>query len=128
MINIRTSKLNFLKKATGEHLSMDEKRELIEQRHIEMREILSKPPVTKEDWKTFEYASQDNPGRNIKFGRNGAEVKIKKGKIKFMKDGYFKTGPFSVKLEQNKLIINFENNLEKLTMITDEKTLMGTKN
>ena len=57
--------------------------------------------------------------KNIEFHRNGAKVIVKNDKIDFMDDGYFKTGPFLVKLEKDKLIVNCKQNTENLTMNSD---------
>ncbi len=81
---------------------------------------LSKPPKKRKDWEYTEYFHQDSPGKNIEFHRNGAKVIVKNDKVDFMDDGYFKTGPFLVKLEKDKLIVNCKQNTGNLTMNSDD--------
>jgi hypothetical protein len=91
-------------------------KENIQNSNLAIRVALSKPPMKKEDWETTEYYSQERPGKNIEFHRNGAKVIIKRSRVDFMDDGYFRTGPFLVRLEQDKLIISTNKDIDKLTL------------
>lgn len=119
---------SFFAQTEHEKEELEALKEHISQKNLDTQYVLSKPPKTKKDWESFEYVSWDTPKRNVKFKRNGAEVSIKRGKIAFMENGYFKTGPFLVKLEQDKLIVSSDEEISSLTIASEnlDKNNHGT--
>ena len=91
-----------------------------------VRADTGKLPKTKRDWMSFEYYnfSGNSSGYtfngDLSFKRNGVEADIKKDKVAFLKDAYFKTNSSLIKLEQDKLIISTTEELTNLKYHADK--------
>lgn len=77
-------------------------------------------PKTKRDWQSFDTYEFSGVSLNHKFTgdmyfkRNGVEVDLKKEKLRFKENGYFKINEALIKLEQDKLTVEVCTGFEKL--------------